>query len=174
MQTSLVLTVIGDDKPGIVERISGRVLATGANWEESSMARLAGKFAGLLRVTVAADQAEALAADLRALATEALTVIVEQSRTPELAPARHLHVSVVGNDRPGIVRDIARALAARQVNIETLDTDVTGAPMSGEPLFHAEAALLVPADVPVDAVREALEAIAGELMVDVTVEDVTP
>ena len=79
MRTSLVLTVIGDDKPGIVEQLSDRILATGANWEESRMARLAGKFAGLLRVSVDADHADTLAAALRSLDAGGLTVVVERS-----------------------------------------------------------------------------------------------
>ncbi|MEQ1896060.1 MAG: ACT domain-containing protein [Vicinamibacterales bacterium] len=169
MRTSLVLTVIGDDKPGIVEQISDRVAAAGANWEESSMARLAGKFAGLLRVSVPSDRADALATNLRALSASGLAVVVEVSRTAEPAPSRHLHLSVVGNDRPGIVRDLARTLAGYQVNIEALDTSVTGAPMSGEPLFRADASLRVPAGVTVDQLRLVLEALASELMVDLTV-----
>ncbi len=171
MRTSLVLTVIGDDRPGIVEQISDRVAAAGANWEESSMARLAGKFAGLLRVSVPSERADVLTTDLRALSASGLAVVVEGSRAPEPAPSQHLHLSVVGNDRPGIVRDIARTLAAHQVNIEALDTSVTGAPMSGEPLFRADASLCVPAGVTVAHLRQVLEALASELMVDLTVDD---
>ncbi len=61
MGTSLVVTVIGNDRPGIVERLSEVVLGAGANWEESRMARLAGKFAGILRISVKAANADALA-----------------------------------------------------------------------------------------------------------------
>jgi len=168
----MVLTVIGDDKPGIVEQISDRVLAVGGNWEESSMARLAGKFAGVLRVSVPAGRADALAAQLRTLSAHGLTVVAEDSPVPEPIPSRHLHLSVVGNDRPGIVREIAQTLANHQVNIETLDTDVSSAPMSGELLFHAHATLYVPASVTVDQVRSMLEALASEMMVDLSVADV--
>lgn len=171
MQTSLVLTVIGDDKPGIVERISDRALATGANWEESSMARLGGKFAGLLRLSVASEKAEALAADLRNLSAAGLSVVVEVTRVPDLEPARHLHLNVIGNDRPGIVRDLSRVLAEHQANIESLDTCVINAPMSGDPLFTADATLRVPATTTVEELRTVLEALAGELMVDLTFED---
>lgn len=172
MRTSLVLTIIGDDRPGIVERLSDRVLGTGANWEESSMARLAGKFAGVLRVSVPAEAADALAANLRTLAEDGLSVVVEASRAPEPAAATHLHLSLLGNDRPGIVRDIARALAAHQVNIEVLETEVQSAPMTGEPLFKAEATLRVPAGAGLDQIRGVLEALASELMVDISVDDV--
>lgn len=171
MQTSLVLTVIGDDTPGIVERISDRALATGANWEESSMARLGGKFAGLLRLSVASEKAEALAADLRNLSAAGLSVVVEVTRVPEPEPARHLHLNVIGNDRPGIVRDLSRVLAEHQANIESLDTCVINAPMSGDPLFTADATLRVPATTTVEELRTVLEALASELMVDLTFED---
>jgi glycine cleavage system regulatory protein len=168
MRTSLVLTVIGDDKPGIVEQLSDRILATGANWEESRMARLAGKFAGLLRVSVETDRAEQLAGALRALDAGGLTVVVEPSADGEGAEPRKVSLEVVGNDHPGIVRDIARVLAQHDVNIEELETEITSAPMSGEALFHARASLRVPPSVAIDRLRGVLESLAGELMVDLS------
>jgi glycine cleavage system regulatory protein len=170
MRTSVVLTVIGDDKPGIVEQLAERVLATGANWEESRMARLAGKFAGLLRVSVEADQADALAAALHALEAGGLRVIVERSSAAAAPVPDAIELALLGNDRPGIVRDIARALAQHGVNIEELETEVRSAPMSGDALFHARASLRVPQGVSTGRVREVLEALAGELMVDLTLE----
>ena len=172
MRTSLVLTVMADDKPGIVERVADQVTAAGANWEESRMARLAGKFAGLLRVSVDADAAAGLASRLTALSTAGLTVIVEQTTEQQSLPRRALKLELVGNDRPGIVRDISRVLAAQQINIEELETGVTSAPMSGELLFKATAHLSVPLSVTMDAVRSRLEALAGELMVDLDLEDI--
>src|SRR5689334_15389979 len=130
MRTSLVLTVIGDDRPGIVEQLSERVLATGANWEESRMARLAGKFAGVLRVSVAADQADVLAATLRELSAGGLSVVVTSSGDSTTPAQRTVGLELIGHDHPGIVRDISRALAELGVNIEELETDVTSAPMS--------------------------------------------
>jgi glycine cleavage system regulatory protein len=166
MRTSLVLTIIGDDKPGIVEQLSDQVLATGANWEESRMARLGGKFAGLLRVTVDRARADALAAELTRSET-----VVEQSGEPRAVSYRTVRLELLGHDRPGIVRDISRALAHHRVNIEELETDVTSAPMSGEALFRARVELGVPATVTTGMLRELLEAIAGELMVDLMLED---
>lgn len=168
MRTSLVLTVIGDDKPGIVEQLSDRILATGANWEESRMARLAGKFAGVLRVSVEEQHADALAAALRALGSGPLTVVVERGANPAPPSAQTLQLDVVGNDRPGIVRDISRVLAQHQVNIENLETEVTSAPMSGDALFHARATVRIPETITTDRLRSVLEALAGELMVDLT------
>jgi glycine cleavage system regulatory protein len=78
-----------------------------------------------------------------------------------------VRLEVLGNDHPGIVRDIARVLAQHQVNIEELETDVSSAPMSGDTLFRARASLSVPAIVTIERLREILEALAGEIMVDV-------
>ena len=170
MRTSLVLTVLGDDKPGIVEQLSDRILAAGANWEESRMARLGGKFAGLLRVSVDEDRAGALAASLKTLEAGGLTVAAEPGGDNQASGSRTMRLHLIGSDRPGIIRDISRALARHRVNIEELETGVTGAPMSGEPLFRANALLQVPSAVSLDALVGVLEALAGELMVDLSVE----
>ena len=124
MRTSLVLTVIGADRPGIVEQLSDQVLAAGANWEESRMARLAGKFAGVLRVSVDAERANRLADDLRALATGDLTVVIERGQEVEVRAFRAVAIEIVGHDRRGIVRDISHVLAQRGVNIDELETEV--------------------------------------------------
>jgi len=174
MGTSLVVTIIGNDRPGIVERLSEIVLAAGANWEESRMARLAGKFAGILHINVAPASADTLASGLRGMSIDGLTVVVESSGTPADATSRIVRLELVGNDHPGIIRDISRVLAQYQVNIEELDTGVSGAPMSGEQLFRARAQLRLPATVTTDWLRERLEALAGELMVDVTLDEQTP
>jgi glycine cleavage system regulatory protein len=171
MSTSLVLTVIADDRPGIVEKLADAILAAGANWEESRMARLAGKFAGLLRVSVDESAAEALAERLAGLNGPDLTIVTSRTSSPAARTFQALHLELVGNDRPGIVRDVSRVLAQQQVNIEELETDVVSAPMSGELLFRARAYLHVPSTITVDVLRRQLESLAGELMVDVELEE---
>jgi glycine cleavage system regulatory protein len=172
MRTSLVLTILGDDRPGIVEQLSDQILAAGANWEESRMARLAGKFAGVLRVSVDADRADTLAASLRALG--GLTVAVEPSPGIPQETFRTFRVELLGNDHPGIIRDISRLLAQHRVNIEQLETDVTSAAMSGDALFRARALLRIPSTTTVEALVDALQTMAGELMVDLAVEQPPP
>src|SRR4051812_1720057 len=117
MRTSLVLTILGDDKPGIVEQLSERIVATGANWEESRMARLAGKFAGLLRLSVDEDKADALASALRQLDTGGLKVVVERSGEMPAGAARTIRPQGLRHDHPGLRPQIARVLAAHHVNI---------------------------------------------------------
>ena len=174
MRTSLVLTVIGADRPGIVEQLSDQVLAAGANWEESRMARLAGKFAGVLRVSVDAERANRLADDLRALATSDLTVVIERGTDVDVKGLRALAIEIVGHDRRGIVRDIAHVLARRGVNIDELETEVTSAAMSGEPTFHARAHVRLPETTSIDDVRADLEAMADNLMVDIELDEHDP
>jgi glycine cleavage system regulatory protein len=81
-----------------------------------------------------------------------------------------LHLDLVGHDRPGIVREITSALAARGVNVEELATEVVSAPMSGETLFQAHATLSLPQDCDPAALRGDLERIAANLMVDLTLD----
>jgi glycine cleavage system regulatory protein len=170
MYMSLVLTVIGDDKPGIVEQLSDQVLAAGANWEESRMARLAGKFAGVLRVTADAAGADRLSAGLALLEAGGLTIVVERS-TAEPADFRTIGLELVGNDRPGIVREISRVLTHHGVNIEELETELTSAPMAGGELFRARARLRMPPTLEVSALRAVLESLAGDLMVDLAFDE---
>jgi glycine cleavage system regulatory protein len=168
--TSLILTVIGADRPGLVEALARPIASHGGNWLESRMAHLAGKFAGILRIEVADDQADPLTAALRELETAGLRVQVERS-TDGAAPARQrfMIVELEGLDRPGLVREISQVLAERGVNIEELVTDRTTAPMSGELLFRSRAWVHVPPTVDAGELRVRLERLAGDLMVQVTV-----
>jgi len=169
---SLVLTVIGPDRPGLVELLARTVAEHEANWIESRMSHLEGQFAGLLRVSVANDRSDALSKALAELEAMGLRVMTRASEGPALPPAhRSLRLELVGQDRPGIIRDLSRALAARRVNVEELLTSCSSAPMSGEVLFEATADLRIPRDVSLDELRETLEKIATELMVDLTLAD---
>lgn len=164
---SLILTVIGPDRPGLVRALSQAVAAHGGSWLESRMARLAGQFAGIVRL----EAPEALLADLRALESEGLRIVAQADAGSEAAaegaPEEHLALEVVGNDRPGIVRDITRILADHAVNIEELTTDVTSGSFSGGALFRATALLRAPNAAAAEAMRAGLERLGNELMVDI-------
>ncbi|HYD47408.1 MAG TPA: ACT domain-containing protein [Terriglobales bacterium] len=172
MNTTLVLTVIGEDRPGLVESLSHVIAGHGGSWLESRMARLAGKFAGILRASVPADQCETVTAELGRLEQRGLKVTIERSDETE-APktTRRLKLELIGDDHPGIVREIARALAERGINVEELHTELVSAPMSGDVLFKASALLAAPASLSVDALRDKLEELANDLVVDVTLAD---
>jgi glycine cleavage system regulatory protein len=168
---SLTLTLIGRDRPGLVRALSERIAAVGGNWLESRMARLAGQFAGILLVEVPAAEVDDLIRDLQGLDEEGLKVTVQQDLGEEpRGGQRALVLELIGQDRPGIVREIAHALAGRRVNIEELTTTVVSGSFSGERLFQATARLRVPDDVAGDELRDVLEKLANELMVDVSLE----
>ncbi|MCP5425916.1 MAG: ACT domain-containing protein [Gammaproteobacteria bacterium] len=172
MNTALVLTLIGDDRPGLVDAVSATIAEHGGNWQESRMAQLAGKFAGILLAEVADSQVEALTADLRRLQTQGLNVTVERSdQSAKESTYRSLHLNLVGQDHPGIVRDVSHVLASRGINIEELSTECSSASWSGETLFHATAHLQVPRELSSDELREVLEGLANELMVDIALDD---
>lgn len=165
---TFVLTILGDDRPGLVSAVSAAVNAHGASWERSQLSRLAGKFAGIAVVAVADDRYDALVADLDALAAEGLQLTWERSDAAEQRESLGLTLDLLGADRPGIVAEISAALAAHDVNIEELSTDVREAPMAGGTLFEAHAVLDAPRSTSTEALRTTLEQLADELMVDVT------
>ena len=176
MNVVLVLTAIGRDRPGLVERLATLVAQHGGNWLESRMSRLGGEFAGILRLTVPATGESRLLADLATLQNSGLTVLARRDDTPTSlpSPGRLVNLDLVGQDRPGIVRQIAAALAARGANVEELTTECVSAPMSGEPLFKAKARLALPGDCDLAQLRITVEAIAADLLVDVTLAPVPP
>lgn len=171
MQTQLVMTVIGPDRPGLVSALSNAIAAGGGNWLDSRMASLAGQFAGLLRVEVASARVAELRAALGQLEAIGLRIVAEQSAS-EGAPAdnaRVLKLELIGHDRPGIVRDISRVVAEQQVSISDFHTARSSSSFSGEAMFKATALLRLPAGLDEDALRRSLESLANELMVDLDV-----
>ncbi len=168
---SLVLTILGDDRPGLVSAVSAPISAHGASWERSEMSRLAGKFAGIVVVSVPGERLDALVAELTALESQGLQVIVERTDEPAPLVSQRLHLDLLGADRPGIVAEISAALADAHVSIEELSTDVRDAPMAGGTLFEARAVLSAPFDSDTDALRAVLEALADELMVEIRLSD---
>jgi glycine cleavage system regulatory protein len=173
--TDLVLTLIGTDRPGLVEAVAAIVAAHGGNWLESRMTHLAGKFAGILRAELPPERTAAALAALAALESRGLKVVAETAGRPS-APAaggapRTMDLELVGLDRPGIVREISHILAANGVNVEELITDRHSAPMSGEMLFEARARVQVPAAADVAALRSALQQVASDFVVEIKLEE---
>lgn len=167
MNLSFVVTVVGADKPGLVELLSEVANAHGGNWEASHMARMAGRFAGIFLITVPAANADALESNL--LGLDGLKTLVERSEVP---PSRGEHralvLNLVGRDHPGILQAISHALAQREINVDELETKVSGAPMTGEPLFELHAQLTAPPSLDTSELQEVLEALAADLMVELT------
>ncbi len=174
MNTQLVMTIIGPDQPGLVEAVSRVVSVHGGNWLESRMAHLAGQFAGILRVEVPLGRADALTDALTDLENSGLKVVIQRSHDdgPD-TPFRRIQLELAGSDHPGIVQHITEVLASHGVNIEELSTEVTSAPMAGTPMFVAGAVLQVPTSLKLDELTKALEAVAADVMVDLTLREST-
>lgn len=166
MNKRLVMTVIGTDRPGLVESVAAVVADHEGNWLESRMSRLGGQFAGILRVEVPPAREKELVAALKQMGERGLTVVVQPDQVRQQAAVRMYVLEIVGQDRPGIVREISSALAAHNVNVEELETECVSAAMSGESLFKAHATLGVPREADLGAVRSKLEKIAEDLIVE--------
>ncbi|HET7762488.1 MAG TPA: ACT domain-containing protein [Phycicoccus sp.] len=167
--TTLVLTVIGDDRAGLVKALADVVDRHGGNWERSHLAEVAGKFAGIVVVEVPASAAEALQADLRPL--HGMLEVAVHPGSPTPSARREVAVELVGNDHPGIVRAVSGVLAEHGLSVAELETSTRDAPMAGGRLFEARALVTVPADDDLSTLRAALERIASEVLVDLTVVD---
>jgi len=171
MQKALVVTVVGANRPGIVERLAAVVAEHEGSWLDSHMADLAGQFAGIVQVEVDAARHRGLADSLGELAAEGLAVTLADG-LPASRPARQISLELTGLDHPGIVRDIAAALARCGVSVESLETERTSGSMSGEMLFVARADLALPDGLTLDALDAALQDVSAGLMVDVALDPI--
>lgn len=169
MQHSILLiTVSGEDRPGLVRDISEVLVQQGANWEQSRMMNLAGRFVGLLEVHVDSSKASELEMALESLKDLEMTIAYGKPSPP---PARTLQLTVVGADHPGIISEISNELAAQGVNVETLSTRTEPAADSGTILFRATAHLSTAQPVSLNQLQEGLEALAEDLTVNVEVAE---
>ncbi len=184
--TTLVLSVIGDDRAGLVHALADIVAAHDGNWTDSRLAELAGKFAGIVVVEVPAAQVEAFRAGLAPLQGLLEVAVHPAAQGPTgtsggtaatggpagpSADDRTVTLEVLGQDRPGIVRAVSEVFARHGVNVAELTTGTREAPMAGGRLFEARADLIVPAAVDVERLRADLEALADEVVVDITLVD---
>ena len=173
MTTTMVFTFVGADKPGLVEQLAQTVGKHGGNWLESRMSELAGQFAGIVQVAVSEAQQPALRAALSALSGHDLTIIVAVAGTSGVGTddCRNLRLSIIGNDRPGIVREVATALAARRINVREMETSISSAPMSGAPMFEAVVRIQVPRALDLAELNSQLDVIANALTLDIDLEE---
>jgi glycine cleavage system regulatory protein len=171
MKQTLVMTLIGEDRPGLVESVAALVTGHRGNWLGSRMSRLGGQFAGIVQVEVPKDYEQPLVQALTGLSSRGLTVIVHPDRSESQPGGGPLSLlEIVGQDRPGIVREISHVLAGLGVNVEELHTECSSAAMSGETLFKARAHLRIPPSCDVEELRRQLERIAADLIVEINLE----
>lgn len=162
------MTVLGPDRPGLVSSLADTVAEHGGNWLESRMARLAGQFAGIVRIECPTDNLDALICELQLPGTSGLTVLAVREEATEPVARRTLEVDVVGNDRPGIVRKLSAAIASAGGNIEELTTGLESAPMSGHSMFRAHGIVSIPEHIDTTILTAAIERLGEDLTVDVS------
>ncbi|UWF77356.1 MULTISPECIES: glycine cleavage system protein R [Microbacterium] len=167
--TTLILTVAGADRPGLVSAVADVVEAHGGNWENSQLSELAGVFAGVIEVSVAEDRAAELQTALREL-QGLLTIDVRTGSEEHPEASDRITLSVLGQDRPGIVREVSSVLSDHALSIESMTTETRDAAMAGGRLFESTVTATAPASADLDALRADLERIAHEIQVDITLD----
>jgi glycine cleavage system regulatory protein len=171
VETSYILTFIGDDRPGLVEQLSSVIESNRGNWHESRLSQLGGKFAGLILVSLPDKGGAALEADLKALSTSGLSIrVTPTSSSGATAGGREITLTVIGPDRLGIVREISRALADRRINVVEMDSQVDSAPMSAEMLFKARIDARIPENTDLDDLSDTLEEIANQMTLEIDLD----
>lgn len=168
MKSYLIMTILGSDRPGLVNSLADTVAKHGGNWLDSRMARLAGQFAGIVRIECPAAAVDGLLHELQTPGIAGLTVQAVREAVAEAVTRQTLVVDVMGNDRPGIVRELSAAIAQAGGNVEELTTGLESAPMSGQPMFRARGVISIPENVAASALTTAIESLGGDLTVDVS------
>jgi glycine cleavage system regulatory protein len=172
--TPLVMTLIGDDRPGLINAAAQAVAANGGTWLESRLARLSGKFAGIVLIGAPPANVDKVMDALRRLEIVGLKVAVERGgEAAAPTTGRSLELEIVGHERPGIVRDLTDTLNKLGVNIEEFSSDVESAPFSGVEMFRAKVSARLPDTLSLEQVTDTLERLAGEIMVDLKLGDET-
>lgn len=166
MQREIVLSMIADDHPGIVQTLAETIAAHGGNWLDGSMSHLGGKFAGIVLLEVAEDHERELEDALRSLDRRGLQIAFERTAPSRPRACHYVMVNIVANDRPGIVGEISDLLARHDINIETLTTSVADTPMSSGHLFKARFQANLPEAMSYDDLQQVLESASDDLMVE--------
>lgn len=172
-QTRIVLSVTGSDRPGLTSELAAAILAAGGNWQEGHFSRLGGLYVGSVLVELDADRVSELEQAVSGIASLGLHVVATPAGEPATAPGRHFLFELIGNDRPGIIKQVTGKLAELGANIESLSSGEETAAWGGERLFRAQVRAALPEGVSPEQAQEALEEISGEIMVDFSFEEPT-
>jgi glycine cleavage system transcriptional repressor len=166
----VAISAIGADRPGIVAEVTGVLVRSGCNLEDTSMSILRGHFAMMLVVAVpdgvSADSLEAALAPVAA--TLELVVVVRpiDDSVPTSPEGGAWTVSVYGADRPGIVHEVTAFLARTESNIVDLTTRVIGD--AERPVYAMFIDVTIPAGCDVEGWQAGLAELAGRLGVSCT------
>lgn len=166
--TLQAITVIGQDRTGIIAETTGVLAELGLNLEDTTMTLLRGHFVMMMICAGSATSAEIEGAMSALTADGTLTVSVsEVPASPEHEPVGSSYVLTVhGGDRPGIVAGLVAEVARVGGNITDLATRLAGE------LYLLIAEVDLPAGVDVSLLEAALSGVAANLGVDVTLRAV--
>jgi glycine cleavage system regulatory protein len=165
---TLILSIVGSDRPGLTQALAAAVLSAGGNWLESHLSRLGGLYVGSVLVELATDSVDALRTAIREVDAQGLEVRISPAIEDAQSAGDIVQFSLVGQDRSGIVHQVTAILSQVGANIEDFDTHVSVEPHSGAPLFHMDARLRLPPTLSAQGVQAALEEISAEIMVDIS------
>ncbi|WP_325891810.1 glycine cleavage system protein R [Grimontia sp. NTOU-MAR1] len=166
----LVITLIGTDRPGLVETLSDTVFQHHGSWQASSLSKLAGKFAGIVQIDIKEENVNALTDALNNI-PDLNVLIAEAAHQAETDTTTHT-LSVTGNDRPGIVQEVTREIAKFGININNLETNAESAANFGGVIFKAEFDLDIVNNISLDDLGEALEGLSDDLIVEFDESDI--
>lgn len=176
MQSKYLLTVVGEDRPGIVARLTAVLVKHESNLEESRMAILGGEFAAIILISASADadKLNSLNKDLAALQKEGITVTCKATKSnisDRFSGHTWYHITLEGADHEGIVYKVAQLLRDRSINIQSLETEVEHAPETGTPLFKMQATIAVPSAIRKPDLEKELNRIGEEELVTIQIEE---
>lgn len=164
---NIVVTFVGKDKPGLVDQLAAHIVKHNGNWLGSSMSHLAGQFAGIIQVELPELELAKFSLAMGQIEDLTLTIQQGQNTASDIEPEELLNIAIVCNDRSGIVQEITKALHSVDANIEQLGSQLESAANTGQTLFRAHITALLPEHSSVDQLREAIERIGDDVMVDV-------
>ena len=163
-----VLSVVGSDRPGLTKALAAAVLSAGGNWQESHLSLLGGLYVGSVLIELEAIDVDRLRAAVRTVDAHGLDVRIAPAVEAPGSDGEALHLTLVGQDRLGIVDQVTAVLSSLDANIETFRTWISAEPHSGAPLFNMQATLRLPPELDEARGQAALEDISAEIMVDIS------
>lgn len=172
MIAQIIITVIADDRPGVVETLADIIARLNGNWLESQLMNIHGKFSGIVAVAIPESRLSELQNDLDQLADQGFAIASQRvNQLPNKRNLKPFKLTIVGPDRPGIVKEVSSALANRGINLTKLTSECSSMPWSGEPMFTAQGLAHIPQHVNMVELDDDLDAIAEELGLDIALED---
>ena len=164
---SILISVLGDDKPGLLDSLSEIIVSNDGDWVESNMSTVEAKFAGILRVNVPAKNSKKLMKELTS-SKLGLQIACEETAPVKLSDYKSYNIELIGQNHVGIINQLSHVLTYDlKANVEGIKTEIIDASMSGEQLFKAQIKLHLPISIDEQLIKDKLELIADEMMVEI-------